>query len=132
MRLPSPLAERIARAIYSISENALELTRCLAIACSAFSTYIEGRMRFHMHWRLVCLLCCGSAIAQNPEAGRIERNGNQATLIVDSPRPVDSAAITLAEEFGMRVNVEDPPYEFKDDMKDVTATVSRDPRRQVL
>jgi hypothetical protein len=65
-----------------------------------------------MQWRILWLLGCLSVVAQNPEAGHIERNGNQAILIVDSPRPVDSAAITLAEEFGMRVNVEDPRYEF--------------------
>src|SRR5438477_83425 len=59
------------------------------------------------------LLWCGAlAFAQNPEAGRVERNGDQATLIVECPRPVDSAAITLAQEFGIRVNVEDPPYVY--------------------
>lgn len=65
--------------------------------------------------------------AQNPEAGRVDRLGNQATLIVDAPRPVDSAAITLAQEFGIAVSVEDPPYLFRDDVKDVTAIVSRTP-----
>ena len=67
---------------------------------------------------ILSLLCCSAAaIAQdNPEAGRVERNGDRATLIVDGPRPVDSAAITLAQEFGMRVNAEDPPYVFKDDV----------------
>ena len=32
--------------------------------------------------------------AQSPEAGRVERNGSQATFIVDSPRPLDSASRT--------------------------------------
>jgi hypothetical protein len=60
--------------------------------------------------------------------------GNEATLIVDGSRPVDSAASTLASEFGIRVNVEDPAYIFRDDVKDVTASVSRDahPARAVL
>jgi hypothetical protein len=73
-------------------------------------------------------------IAQSPEAGRIERFGSQATLIVDGPRPMDSAAITLAEQFGMNVSVEDPPYLFRDDVKDVTAEVARTPipSRRVL
>ena len=43
---------------------------------------------------------------------------------------MDSAAITLADEFGIRVNVEDPPYTFKEDVKDVTAGVSGDARVQ--
>src|ERR1043166_51744 len=87
--------------------------------------------------RCFCLYALAGAIvaiAQSPEAGRIERAGNQATLIVDGPRPVDSAAITLAEQFGMNVSVEDPPYLFRDDVKDVTAEVARtaNPSRRVL
>jgi hypothetical protein len=47
---------------------------------------------------------------------------------------VDSAATTLAQEFGIPVSVEDPPYIFRDDIKDVTAEVSRvaNPQRRVL
>jgi hypothetical protein len=77
---------------------------------------------------LFILCCCGVALAQNPELGRVERNGNEATLIVEGPRPVDSAASTLASEFGIRVNVEDPAYIFRDDVKDVTANVARSAR----
>ena len=52
------------------------------------------------------LLWCGAlAFAQNPEAGRVERNGDQATLIVERPRPVDSAAIALARGNGGGVSV---------------------------
>ena len=65
------------------------------------------------------------AFAQSPEAGRVERDGSHATLIVDSSRPVDSAAITIAEHFGVPVNSEDPPYVYKDDVKDVTADAWR-------
>lgn len=81
------------------------------------------------------LLSYASAVsARNPEAGRIDRLGDQAVLIVDAPRPVDSAAITLAQEFGIAVSVEDPPYVFRDDIQDVTAAVSRapNPSRRVL
>jgi hypothetical protein len=74
---------------------------------------------------LFILCCCGAALAQNPELGRVERNGNETTLIVEGPRPVDSAASTLASEFGIRVNVEDPAYIFRDDVKDVTSDVAR-------
>jgi hypothetical protein len=57
------------------------------------------------------------ALAQTPEAARLERNpGDQAVLIADSGRPVDSIATTLAREFGVRLNVEDPPYLFSGDI----------------
>lgn len=74
------------------------------------------------------------AAAQNPEAGRVERIGTRAVLIVDGPRPVDSAAVTLAQEFGIAVSVEDPPYVFQGDMKDVTSEISRasNPPRRVF
>ena len=74
------------------------------------------------------------AIAQSPEAGRIERVGNQATLTVNGPRPVDSAAITITEEFGINVSVEDPPYLFRDDVNDVTGQIARtaNPSRRAL
>jgi hypothetical protein len=61
-----------------------------------------------------------AALAQSPEAGRIERNGDQSTLLIESPRPLDSAAITIAEQFGVPVSVEDPPYVYRDDLKEVT------------
>ena len=73
--------------------------------------------------RLCLCLLWASAIAlpQSPEAGRVERYETQATLIVDSGRPLDSAAITIAEQFGFPVNSEDPPYVYKEDVKDATA-----------
>lgn len=70
----------------------------------------------------LCLLWASAiALPQSPEAGRVERYDTQATLIVDSGRPLDSAAITIAEQFGIPVSSEDPPYVYKDDVKDVTA-----------
>jgi hypothetical protein len=74
---------------------------------------------------LFSLALTAAALAQNPEAGRVQRMGTESLLIVDGPRPVDSAAITLAQEFGIRLNVEDPTYVYRDDVKDVTANVSR-------
>lgn len=55
----------------------------------------------------------GSAVAglaQSSEVGRIDRQGGRAVLVVAGPRPVDSAALTLAKEFGVAISVEDPLY----------------------
>jgi len=79
-------------------------------------------------WFVLPLVSAAVLLAQDPEAGRVERHGDRAILIVDSPRPLDSAAITLAQEYCLRVDVEDPPYIFRDDIVDVTAKVSRDPK----
>jgi hypothetical protein len=71
------------------------------------------------------LLWTAIAFAQDPEAARLERNGDQAVLTADSRRPVDSVAKTLAKEFGIRVNVEDPPYVFSGDIAELTVGVPR-------
>lgn len=70
-------------------------------------------------WKLASLALLVSVVvlAQDHEEGRVERNGDQATLIVDSPRPVDAAATTLAREYAIRVNVEDPLYPYKTNLK---------------
>lgn len=84
---------------------------------------------------LASLILCGILVqAQSPETGRIDREGDESTLIVDSPRPLDSAALTLARQFGILVSAEDPRYEYAGDIKDVTAEVSRfpNPTKRVL
>ncbi len=61
--------------------------------------------------------------------GRIESIGaGQARLIVNSPRPLDSAAMTLARQYGIMINSEDPAYLYSGDMKDVTDEVVRTAR----
>lgn len=64
-------------------------------------------------------LYAGLALGQVPDTGRIERRGDMATLVVDSPRPLDSAAMTLAAEFGIPISVEDPPYLYREDLREL-------------
>ena len=73
------------------------------------------------------------ALGQVPDAGRIERRGDLATLMVDSPRPLDSAALTLAAEFGIPISVEDPPYMYREDLRELpsTSTVAGTSRRRI-
>ena len=73
----------------------------------------------------LCLLATASLWAQDPELGRIEIGQYGGTLTVDSGRPFDSAAKTLARRYGILINSEDPEYLYSNDMKDVTAEVAR-------
>jgi hypothetical protein len=57
--------------------------------------------------------------AQEQEFARVLRNGDQATLSVFGPRPVDLAAKKLVDEFGIAINVEDPVYIYHDDVQDI-------------
>jgi hypothetical protein len=56
------------------------------------------------------------------EFAYVVRNGEQATLSVFGPRPVDLAASKLADEFGVAVNVEDPLYIYRGDVQDTGVT----------
>ena len=55
--------------------------------------------------------------AQGQEFARVLRNGEQATLSVFGPRPVDLAAKKLVDEFRVVINVEDPLYFYGDDVQ---------------
>lgn len=55
--------------------------------------------------------------AQTQEFARVLQNGEQATLSVFGPRPVDLAAKKLVDEFGVPINVEDPVYIYRDDVQ---------------
>ncbi|MEO8662505.1 MAG: hypothetical protein ABI693_28855 [Bryobacteraceae bacterium] len=76
---------------------------------------------------VTALVVIASAFPQNPEAGHIEIAGREGILTVDAPRPVDAAAMTLAERYGIAVSVEDPVYQHPGTIKDVTAGVVRTP-----
>jgi hypothetical protein len=74
---------------------------------------------------VMCLLTALAVWAQDPELGRVEISSHEAVLTVDSPRPVDSVAKTLAQRYGIVINSEDPAYLYSGDMKDVTAETVR-------
>jgi hypothetical protein len=57
--------------------------------------------------------------AQGQEFASVLRNGEQATLSMFGPRPVDLAAKKLVDEFGIAINVEDPVYIYRDDVQDI-------------
>jgi hypothetical protein len=66
------------------------------------------------------IACSAVLAAQAPEEfARVVRDGQQATLSVFGPRPVDLAAKKLVDEFGVAVNVEDPVYIYRDDVQDI-------------
>ncbi|MCC6585228.1 MAG: hypothetical protein IT168_00795 [Bryobacterales bacterium] len=50
--------------------------------------------------------------------------------VVNEPRPMMTMADQLQQRFGIAINYEDPRYEYKDDVSDVTATVLNAAQRQ--
>ncbi len=72
-----------------------------------------------------CLLTTVAVWAQDPELGHVDITSHDAVLTVDSPRPLDSVAKTLAQRYAIVINSEDAEYLYSGDMKDVTAEVVR-------
>lgn len=71
--------------------------------------------------------------AQGQEFARVLKNGEEATLSVFGPRPVDLAAKKLVTEFGVAINVEDLVYLYRDDVQDVTpARVASSGKRTLI
>lgn len=64
---------------------------------------------------------------KNVETARIENIDNKARIVVESGRPLASAALELATQYGWQINYEDPPFLDPQDLQDVTAMVSRTP-----
>jgi len=51
---------------------------------------------------------------------------SQVSINVRGPRPLAEAAVELERQLGATVTYEDPPYEYAEDIEDVTATVRKD------
>jgi hypothetical protein len=74
-----------------------------------------------MRRAILLLVASGLAVtAQQSELAVIERHGENATLTVDTFRPLDAIATRLEEEFGLVVSAEDPFYMFNGDMMDAS------------
>jgi hypothetical protein len=79
-----------------------------------------------MRRTILLLVASGLAVtAQQSELAVIERHGENATLTVDTFRPLDAIATRLEEEFGLVVSAEDPFYMFSGDLMDISVEVPR-------
>lgn len=63
--------------------------------------------------------------AQSSDVATIERHGDFSTLSVHTFRPLDAVATTLDSQFGIAVGAEDPLFQFKGDMMDISVEVPK-------
>jgi hypothetical protein len=66
-----------------------------------------------------------AATPQTPDAAQIERRGDSAVLSVNTFRPLDAIATELESQFGIAVSAEDPFFQFRSDLMDVSLEVPR-------
>jgi hypothetical protein len=62
---------------------------------------------------------------QTSDVAEIERHGDSAVLSVNTFRPLDAVATELGSQFGIAVSAEDPLFQFRGDMMDISLEVPR-------
>jgi hypothetical protein len=65
------------------------------------------------------------AAPQTAEVAQIETRGSDAVLSVNTFRPLDAVATRLESQFGIPVSAEDPVFQFRGDMMDISLEVPR-------
>jgi hypothetical protein len=80
--------------------------------------------------RLLCILAAlaalGSAASmQTPDDARIERHGDSSVISAHTFRPLDAIAGELHAQFGIPVSAEDPIFQFRGDLMDISPEVPR-------
>lgn len=77
--------------------------------------------------RILSLFVAITTIAapQTPDDAQIERYGDSAVLSVHTFRPLDAVAAALGSRFGLAVSAEDPFFQFRGDMMDMSREDSR-------
>jgi hypothetical protein len=64
------------------------------------------------------------AVPQTSDVAQIERRGDSAVQSVNTFRPLDAIATKLESQFGFVVSAEDPLFQFRGDMMDISLEVS--------
>jgi hypothetical protein len=81
--------------------------------------YLGALMRMGSRILASLVAFCFAAHAQSTECAEITASGDEATLVADSIRPIDSIANKLAQHYGILISAEEPQYLFQGDMEDV-------------
>ncbi|HLH16801.1 MAG TPA: hypothetical protein VKX45_06255 [Bryobacteraceae bacterium] len=69
------------------------------------------------------LALVAAAMPQTADVAQIERRGDLAVLSVNTFRPLDAIASRLGSQFGLMVSAEDPLFQFRGDMTDISLEV---------
>ncbi len=72
-------------------------------------------------WVVLCAAIAGSTSFSTGVYGQTDA----VAVIVDDPRPVAAAVLSLTQSYPVTITYEDPRYEYLDDIRDVTDEVRR-------
>jgi hypothetical protein len=65
-----------------------------------------------------------AAVPQTPDVAQLEIQGNSAILSVHTSRPLDAIADKLESQFAIPITAEDPIFQFRGDMMDISPEVA--------
>jgi len=82
-------------------------------------------MRYLILTLTILVAISPAAAPQASDVAQIERRGDSAILSVNTFRPLEAIATKLGSQFGIAVSAEDPVFEFRGDMMDISPEVPR-------
>ena len=82
-----------------------------------------GAMGYLIRTLTVCIAINSAAAPQTSDVAQIERRGDSAVLSVKTFRPLDAIATKLESQFGFVISAEDPLFQFRGDMMDISLEV---------
>lgn len=87
--------------------------------------YFTGSIGYPIRLLAVLAAICPGASTQTSEVARVERHGDSANLSVRTFRPMDAIATELGSQFGISVSAEDPVFQFRGDLMDISVEVPK-------
>jgi len=82
-------------------------------------------MRYLIRTLTILVAISPAAVPQISDVAQIERHGDHAVLSVKTFRPLDAIATSLESQFGIAASAEDPVFQFRGDMMDISLEVPR-------
>jgi hypothetical protein len=87
--------------------------------------YATSAMRHPIRILAMLVAIGAAAVPQTSEVAQIKRRDDSAVLSVNTFRPFDAIATKLEAQFGVAVSAEDPVFQFRGDMMDISLEVPR-------
>ena len=87
--------------------------------------HLTSAMRYPIRMLTILVAISPAAVPQTSDVAQIERHGDYAVLSVNTFRPLDAIATRLESQLGIAVSAEDPVFQFRGDMMDISLEVPR-------
>lgn len=87
--------------------------------------YVTSAKRLLIRALVLFIAIAPIALPQTSDDAKIERHGDSAVLSVNTFRPLDAVATKLHSQYGIPISAEDPLFQFRGDMMDISLEVPR-------